>query len=1035
MPQSMATAWLFFIIALFGATNALAAPPFGQYLPTRVDNHVNYPDKEAFFDFDSATMPQAIATRSSLALSDKHYLTAPQSLAWETKRGGALELRFNALPIDISKWGHLFRIAILSEDPIPSDARPAFRIELLDGKNPVASTTLYLHRQGWNSYHDLLNADSWHTQSGRQAKVDGIRLICLKGQGTFYVENAGLTFGAKDTSPRQVNPDFTRKQLPTGYLSANGDDSAPETFDQIDPSAFPPADKLTAEEIRAFRTIETRIDKFYGVDGPAKLSDKQLQALRDRFAKLNIRRANGTINGQDLTEWIRAGRGNQPWKYRRNPNIAAHYEACQLVNDLGRAYAQTQDTKLKQELGSMVADIAELAIKLGTAPNSWYPGRGFVPGVYLTRNYLRQAGLADRIVEHVRRRYNTDIRLYTEQADGLRAIRADNHSLSWSNADYVNTSLRSTTLSILLQTDSPEKARDLRRISEHISQSLLSPAPGQYGTWKPDGAEYHHWGHRYDNYAQGAWLGATQAVYFLSRTPFQVAESTHRTLRENGRKRFFRLGPHGTVGPAHNQYTDVSADGYAYLAEAGKPGGRAFDPEMAAYAYAYGALTNRPPKLIERYAKKIPPANTPQGNQSLNYAGQMHHRRGDWLLNFHGTGQYHYYLQYVTPGLLFHSIGAMSLFTPEQQPHPSTLPGYHMRYTPGCTSMRAPMDKLDLPYYFRGVSPMLGGVSSPAGDGVFAIEFTGQRNGGGDKVPLGELKSNDFGFKKSFFCFDNTIVLLGAGITGDLNLPVDTALLQAPLTEDHNTLWVNGQPVHEDNYEQTWPKAPATFIVSPQQDVGVYVPQGQPLAIRKQEQTWLHKQPNSNRDLPNFKPAKGRYALATIEHGANPKQSEYQFITLIKPDQGETQRFAQRMASPQPPIQILLNTPKAQLVRHHDKKSVGLAAFTAVNRLPNESDIASVSGPCLVMTERPDAQRLVLSAANPDLNFSKNQFGRYWRSQPQPLTIRLRGAWQLDPSVNAEDLNMKVQRSGGNTVIQMTCQDGLTNQVTLIQAH
>lgn len=1032
MNRPASLVWLASAGALWACGGTQAhAERYGQYRDEQVGRMVNYPEREVFYDFDGPEVPATAAPGGRVALSGKHYLTPGQSLAWDASPDNALAFDFAPLAIDISRWGHMLRVAILSETDPASGTRPVFRLEVLGGGNVLTSTTLFLHRKGWNCYQDFLSSPDWKKSPQRRVTADGFRLVCLSGSGNFYVDNVGLAIAIKEVGLQAINPGYTQESLPTGFVPAEAGMAIATTMKELNAADHPPSAALTREEERGLREIEQRLERFLGVRPVKSLPDSRLESLRDRYLALGIERSENGINGQDLTEWAKGTPGSGAWTTRMSPSQAAHYEACTLVGELGRAYASTSDADQKRALGSMLADIVAVAEKLGTAPSSWYPGRGFVPGAYLARDHLREVGLAEKISRHVRVRYETDVRLYSTHDEHLWPLYAKHHGLSWTNADYLNTSLRSMLISILLQQDSPEKARDLYRFSSHFSRHITQPAPGTYGAWKPDGSTFHHWGHRYDGYGwQGAWLGTTQSLFFLSRTPFRAPTEVHETVRGYAKTRYFAMTPGGTLGPAFNSHPDKSVRGYAYLAEAGTADGtRGFDREMASFGLAAKAVTGGRDAWVDDLEGKADAAPPPRGNQMLSYAGQMQHRRSDWVLYFHGTSSNHYVRQYVTPGVLFHSIGAMTAFHADGKPHPATLAGYDARYAPGSTSMRAPAEKLDSPYYFRGLSPMVGGVSTESGNGVFAIEFAGQQDAKHKKTTLGDLGSTDFGFRKSFFCFENVVVSLGAGIDGDLDLPVDTALMQSPLGEDRETLWVNGAPVTEQDYEERWADSPALYVASPQRATGVYIPAGQAVTLRKGSQTWVHDTQDGPREKLVFPSASGRFARVQIEHGVNPEQAAYRYFTLIEPAQGELARFAERMGGQAPPFKIVMNTPEAQVVLNDDTSSLGLVAFEPFASLPEESVISAVGAPCVAVAETRDDGRLVLSVSVPDLKFSKNKFGKDWWAQPTALTLDLRGSWRLAEESGSDGPH--VEAGNRKTQVRVTCRDGLTRRLVL----
>ena len=78
--------------------------------------------------------------------------------------------------------------------------------------------------------------------------------------------------------------------------------------------------------------------------------------------------------------------------------------------------------------------------------------------------------------------------------------------------------------------DTPEKLQYLRSFSRWLDKGCL-PAPGLAGSFKPDGACFHHC-NNYPAYAVGGLDGATNMIYLLSGTEFRLSEQAHETVKK-----------------------------------------------------------------------------------------------------------------------------------------------------------------------------------------------------------------------------------------------------------------------------------------------------------------------------------------------------------------------------------------------------------------------------------------------------------------------------------------------------------------------
>ena len=154
--------------------------------------------------------------------------------------------------------------------------------------------------------------------------------------------------------------------------------------------------------------------------------------------------------------------------------------------------------------------------------------------------------------------------------------------------------------------DTPEKLQYLRSFSRWLDKGCL-PAPGLAGSFKPDGACFHHC-NNYPAYAVGGLDGATIMIYLLSGTEFRLSEQAHETVKKVLlTMRFYcnlkQWSLH--VRTPSQRGGSLIPIQYATMAIAGTPDGKQkYDPEMAAAYLRLVAYTEAPDKNAPDYLPK-----------------------------------------------------------------------------------------------------------------------------------------------------------------------------------------------------------------------------------------------------------------------------------------------------------------------------------------------------------------------------------------------------------------------------------------------
>lgn len=196
-----------------------------------------------------------------------------------------------------------------------------------------------------------------------------------------------------------------------------------------------------------------------------------------------------------------------------------------LMKRVAIAYNNAEDAALKHELEQKFIAMYDNATDQGIAYGScWgnihhygYSMRGLFVAYFLMKDVLREAGKLEEAVRTLNW-YAITNEVYPEPAvNGI-------------DIDTFNTKLQGRIASILIMEDTPEKLQYLRSFSRWLDKGCL-PAPGLAGSFKPDGACFHHC-NNYPAYAVGGLDGATNMIYLLSGTEFRLSEQAHETVKK-----------------------------------------------------------------------------------------------------------------------------------------------------------------------------------------------------------------------------------------------------------------------------------------------------------------------------------------------------------------------------------------------------------------------------------------------------------------------------------------------------------------------
>ncbi|WP_419999042.1 polysaccharide lyase family 8 super-sandwich domain-containing protein [Streptomyces boninensis] len=197
--------------------------------------------------------------------------------------------------------------------------------------------------------------------------------------------------------------------------------------------------------------------------------------------------------------------------------------------------------------------------------------------------------------------------------------------------------------------------------------------------------------------------------------------------------------------------------------------------------------------------------------------------------------------------------------------------------------------------------------------------------------------------RKSYFAFDDEMVVLGAGISSTSTHAVHTTVNQGAAKANAS---VGGKPVRPGT-----DAAGTGASWAYNDEIGYVFPEGGPLKVSNKEQTgsWLDKDPVKRKAFTLF-----------FDHGVAPDKAKYAYIVLPGTAQAKVRAYAAK-----PAVEILSNTEEIQAVRHRSLR-LTQATFHAAGTLDlGPGRRLQVDQPAIVLLNEADG-KAVVSVANPD---------------------------------------------------------------------
>lgn len=990
---------------------------------------------------EDEVQPCLKATCSSLKLSGNHYRDGSQSLEWSFQPGGVLSIQ-RPLPFEpkdpTGKDTYLSAFIVWVYNEEAQDKTIAFEF-LKDGKK-CTSFPFGINFTGWRGAWVCYERDMEGTP---EEGMNEIRITAPDVKGRLYFDHL-LTAAKVDA--RQQTPDV---QVPFVNKGTTNHWLVIYEYSMLKPDI--PLSSVTEAQKRDLRTMEQRFrDMLYT---PGELSGKEMETIRTKYDFYQIAYPEGKVVGRPIW-FVRQSEAYErllsDWDNAMFSKAGVEInEYFNLMKRIAIAYQNAKDAAWQEELKQKFLAMYDNATDQGIAYGScWgnihhygYSTRGLFVSYFLMKDVLREAGKLEEAVRTLNWYAITNEVYPRPTVNGI-------------DIDTFNTKLQGRVASILIMEDTPEKLQYLRSLVRWLDYGCR-PAPGLTGSFKSDGACFHHC-NNYPAYAVGGLDGATDMIYLLSGTEFRLSEEAHETVKRVLLTMRFYCNTHqwplSMSGRHPNGKGKLIPIQYATMALAGTPDGKQeYDAEMAAAYLRLVAASAVPDKDAPDYLPKVSdkreqrmktlleaqgfrPEPDPQGNLALGYGCVSVQRRDNWAAVVRGHSRYLWAAEHYLPANFYGRYlahGSMQILTgkPGKTVTFATSGwqenGFDWNRIPGATSIHLPFDQLRA--IVLNVDTCSGMEEMLYSDEAFAGGLSqAKRNGNFGMVLHEHDKYNgSHRARKSFHFFDGTIVCLGTDIENDnSDYPTETTLFQLTVDSAQRSHWAGytGQEL--------------TYLDA--NGVGYCLPKRARGLVR-----FERNYPQVTVGERSTKPTRGDWVTLTWQHGKAPRGGWYEYAVLPRTDAAALKAFAKK-----PSYKVLRQDCRAHIVRSltdGHSTTTSYVLFETPQELPKEGLLQRADTSCLVMVKE-DPDRVLLTVAQPDLalyrgpsdeafdaegkRIERSIYSRPWKeneSQVIPVTVTLKGAWHPVGSATCQVLSATKQA----TVLRFDCRDGASQEVRL----
>ncbi|MBO0991632.1 polysaccharide lyase family 8 super-sandwich domain-containing protein [Bacillus sp. SD088] len=226
-----------------------------------------------------------------------------------------------------------------------------------------------------------------------------------------------------------------------------------------------------------------------------------------------------------------------------------------------------------------------------------------------------------------------------------------------------------------------------------------------------------------------------------------------------------------------------------------------------------------------------------------------------------------------------------------------------------------------------------------------------------------DLENSTLTGKKSWFMFDDEIVAVGSGITGNDDRKAETIIENRQLQDNgENRLIVNGETKpKESGWQETMDQVKWAHLQGnvANSDIGYFFPEDSTVSALREARTgsWSDINVDGSKD-----PVTRHYLSLAFDHGVNPDGADYEYVLLPGKSSEETKQYAKNSD-----ITILENSVKAHAVK---KDKLGILAANFFESTPHNVDFIRSYGPASVIVQE-KGDELTLSVSDPTQTQSK----------------------------------------------------------------
>lgn len=1001
--------------------------------------HSQIVQSERLLSFEEKEVPSFISGKQSdLKISDKHYKDGQNSLQWTFEPNATLsikrDLKFEKKdPSGIDTYLSTFIIWIYNENPIDDFIQFEF---LKDGRK-YTSFPFRINYSGWRAAWVCYERDM---AGSPEEGMNEIRITAPDVKGSLYIDHL-LTAAKMDrrhqTADQQVP--FVNAETNSHWLVV------------LKRSLLKPDIQLenvvSSEQRKEINEIESRFRELIYI--PSLFKDKDMQDIRQIYLKYDIKYTDGKISGLPIF-FSRAAEAYERLIPNWDKNMITQQgievkDYFDFMNRVATGYNNAKDADIKEELKNIFLKLYDHITDqgfvygscLGNFTHYGYSFRNLYTAYFLMKDVLSLSGKLEQ-ARQTMQWYAMTNEVYLKP------------SMSGMDIDSFNTVTSGRMASILIMNDSPEKVQYLKSFSRWIDNGCL-PAPGLAGSFKSDGAIFHHC-NNYPAYAVGGLTGATDMIYVLSNTEFSVSEIAHQTVKNSlltmrfyCNKKHFPLSMSGRHPDGRGQLVPIH---FARMAMAGTPNKqKVTDEEMAAAflrlsgddsnsdipEYVPKTLNRTEKSIYESLVKKdIKAEENPRGNIALGYGCISVQRRSNWAAVVRGHSRYLWAAEHYVGANLYGRYlahGSLQIMTAKSNETvtPTTSgwqqEGFDWGRIPGTTAIHLPVEQLKANILnvdtYSGFEEMLysdeafaGGISQRKENGAFGM-----------KLHEHDKYNGSHRARKSYHFFDNKIICLGTDIeNNNANYNTETTIFQLAVTEKDNNYYRNDNLL-KDNY------------IVDHIGTGYYIPS-------KKNKDYIRFEKNSpqySRKQNTGEETEGNWVSLTIDHGKAPKGKSYEYIVIPGTDENAMKIFAKK-----PDYKVLRQDRNAHIVKDIISNTTSFVVFETLDRL-KEGIIEKVDTACLIMLKQ-DKQQTILTVCNPDLALyrgasdealdengkrtERSIYSRPWKdneSKEIPVKITLKDKWNIKETPNCKVLSSTKEE----TVLQFTCKEGKSYDVEI----